>query len=179
MQNGIISEGNVSTAYINHGVAPKKKGYEYVVLPQKTQEELACVINEPGYEVVLKNNFAHIVKNKADGSIGYVIFNSNLNMDCGKVKSVSRPCVIMEKSIGDNEILLNFSDPDLRVVTEGTVAELLTKSELRTVKVILDGRWKMKNESPDARIVSYGKGTVIEFDGVDGKQTDAILVRVK
>ena len=179
MQNGIISEGNVLTAYINHGVAPQKKGYEYVVLPQTTPEEVACVMENPGYEVLSKDSFAHIVRNTKDNSLGYVILKSNLKLNYGMVKSVSRPCVIMEKITDDNELSINFSDPDLRVITQGTVEELLTKSELRTVKVTIEGRWKMKNESTSARILSCGKNTVIEFDGVDGKQTDIELVRVK
>ena len=112
------------------------------------------------------------------GAIGYVFFKTDKELASGIVKSVTRPCVVMEE-VKDEALTLSFCDPDLRIVTAGTVKQQTVKSEPLTTKVVIEGAWEMKEKNPDARVISRGKDTEIEFDGADGKQTDVEMVRIK
>ena len=69
-------------------------------------------------------------------------FENTDALSAGVVKSVSAPCLIMEKADSDN-IRLSFCDPDLRVVTSGTIGQMLTESVKNTTKVVLwqHGLW--------------------------------------
>lgn len=176
---GKVSTGNVSSAYINHGKNPKSGEYEYVILPNTDNGTALRKINSMGYEVLLKDNTAHIIRNTDDGMIGYVVFDNTAEFDFGTVKSASLPCVIMETQKSYNELSISFCDPDLRVVTSGTVSDLLTESELRKVQVVLEGAWELKGACYGVSVISKSRNsTIVEFDGKDGKQTDAEFVRV-
>ncbi len=178
MQGSIKSVGDQSVAYLDHGKAPRAGEYEYMILPQKGVEATLLAAQNPGYKVIRKNNSIHAVKDEESGAIGYVFFKTDEEITSGAVKSVTRPCVVMEEPDGD-KLLLSFCDPDLRVITEGTTKQHLTKSQSLTTKVVLEGVWEMKEKNPDARVVSTGEDTVVEFDGSDGRQTDVEMVRIK
>ena len=178
MQGSVKSVGDQSVAYLDHGKAPKSGEYEYMILPQVGAEATLAAAQNPGYKVVSKDSSIHAVVDEKSGTIGYVFFKTDKEITQGAVKSVTRPCVLMEKMEND-VVTISFSDPDLRIVTGGTAKDKSTKSEMLTTKVVLEGAWEMKEKRADARVISRGKDTVIEFDGVDGKQTDVEMVRIK
>ena len=178
LQGSIRSVGDQSVAYLDHGKAPKSGEYEYMILPQKGVEATLLAAQNPGYKVIRKDSSVHAVMDEESGAIGYVFFKTDKELASGIVKSVTRPCVVMEE-VKDEALTLSFCDPDLRIVTAGTVKQQTVKSEPLTTKVVIEGAWEMKEKNPDARVISRGKDTVIEFDGADGKQTDVEMVRIK
>ena len=175
LNRGVLTIGNSTVAYINHGKAPNNAGYEYMILPQTTIEELAATAENKGYEILKKNNSAHIVKNTDNDDIAYVLFESGSDFTYGNLKSVTRPCIVMESKT-DEGLKISFADPDLRVVTSGTVGEIRKKSEKLLTRVAIKGSWKLKEKSPSVRIIGNGNGTILEFDGESGTQVDALLV---
>lgn len=66
--------GNFATAWIDHGRAPKQAAYEYAVYIQPTNKEITRLIKKDGYEVLRRDNTAHVVKDLATGITGYVCF---------------------------------------------------------------------------------------------------------
>ncbi len=174
---GAKSTGEISLAYINHQSAPDNAGYEYVVLPEAGGEKTAEAFKNPGYEVIKKDSDAHIVKNTNSGEIGYAIFKSSDSLPAGLVKSVSAPCVMMEKAT-ENGVSISFSDPDLRIVTSGTIKEKQTKSSEKATEVELFGRWDILRGSEKVKVVSCGVNTTtLEFVCSDGATLDVELIK--
>lgn len=177
LQNGVKSLGNIAVAYINHGKAPQNADYEYVVLPQCNAEELLREYKTPSYQVLKKDDKAHIVKHNEKNQIGYVCFSKNYGLNYGAVRTVTRPCTIMESYDKDKNLCLSFADPDLRInVVSVNMEQKRKQSEIKTTRVELNGRWKLKNPSEHVRVAAYGNNTVLEFDGYSGVQTNAILI---
>ena len=174
---GAESTGQLAMAYINHGSAPSGAGYEYVVLPEGDSKKAQDVLNNPDYEVIKRDSTAHIVKDNNSGEIGYAVFESTDDLSAGTVKSVSAPCVVMEKADSDS-LSLSFCDPDLRIKTGGTIENMLTESVKKTTSVVLSGRWYIKRGNEKVIITKTGDDTTLEFTASDGEQLDVELKKI-
>ncbi|MFD2118116.1 chondroitinase family polysaccharide lyase [Paenibacillus yanchengensis] len=140
--------GKYTTAWIDHGLAPTNGEYEYVILPQKTPQEVEAVAQKLEYEVLQKDNAAHIVKYDNYQSIGYAIFNPPKSFDYGVLHSVDTPVLMIEKLKSADRVVLSLSDPDLRLVKTGKMGSLertKTESESKTITVKLNGLWSINS----------------------------------
>lgn len=164
--------GLYTTAWINHGTAPKNGSYEFSIIVNCDNEELKEKCLKPTYKVYQCDKYAHILEHHKEDSIGYVIFDDKREIVHGPLKSVSQPVVLIFKRI-QNGYILSLADPDLRLpkmknqhMDEKTV---WTKSEMKKVRAVVEGKWYIE-ENNHMRIVSEDKGfTTLEFDCVDGK----------
>ncbi|GFZ90850.1 chondroitin sulfate ABC lyase [Paenibacillus marchantiophytorum] len=168
------TSGNYTTAYINHGTAPASAGYEYAIKIAAGAQGTANFANNTQYTVLQKNSNAHVVKNTEPGKdmTGYAIFNSSVPVNQGLIRSSSDPIIAMVHSISTKEAVLSVADPDLRIATE------LTPSAMKKDTLILNGKWRLKAASNEARVISTsGTTTTVEFDTVHGKSIDITLVK--
>ncbi|WP_246294609.1 chondroitinase family polysaccharide lyase [Paenibacillus planticolens] len=179
------TQGNYTTAWLDHGTSPTGQGYEYVILPQKTPEQVAAAAQALDYSVLRKDNMAHIVKHNASNAIGYALFNPTTPLTYGVLKSVDTPVLAMERNKSDNHMVFSLSDPDLRLVKSKkigslTEAELKTPSQHKTVLAKLNGDWNFSGAAPaGVTLVGYDLATnttTLSFDCVDGKNFDVDLV---
>lgn len=174
--------GDFATAWIDHGTAPHHASYEYAVLVQSDLEAVARFAESPAYEVLRKDEGAHIVRHRDTGITGYVLFQANSELGDGALKSVDTPCLIMMRET-DNAIALGLSDPDLRLVDEripdmgGIKGDTVySESVPATTRVTLAGQWRLTAPHENARVVEATSiETTLEFDCKDGKSIEVSL----
>lgn len=183
-----VTSGLYTTAWIDHGKAPKDAGYEYVILVQETPKRIKEYAESPSYEVLQKDGVAHIVKHKKNNTIGYAIFDERQKIKYGLIKKVSAPVIAMVKEIGikcdkEQQIIFSLSDPDLRLeklqnmnMPERTA---LCESKSQCISVELEGVWGINGEkAEDVKELNVKGGTtLIEFNCIDGKTLEISLIR--
>lgn len=164
--------GNYTTAFINHGTAPKAAGYEYVILPQKSPAEVAAAAENLSYSVLRKDNKAHVLKHNKYNTIGYAVFDPSITLDYGAINKVDTPVLMMERNNSEGNIVLSLSDPDLRLFKSPTqnmgAVNATDPSEHKNVHAELNGSWKFEKIAPEGvKILGYDASTdktIIQFD---------------
>ncbi|MDO5980176.1 chondroitinase family polysaccharide lyase [Flavivirga spongiicola] len=111
------TEGNYASAWINHGLAPKKANYQYVIYPFNNEAEInnfdKKVNNAKSYTILRADSIAHIVKDLKTNTTGYVVFEAKNSLEKGLLKEVSKPALVMLREDGINNITLSVVQPDL------------------------------------------------------------------
>ena len=160
-------EGSTAVAYINHASAPQNAGYEYVIMPRCDVNALEKEAKAPSYKVLRRDEGAHIVR--VGNVTGYVIFDEREEFSSGFVKRTNTPCVIGETKLSDEEILINISDPDLRMsdFPQGSDGKHI-------LKITLCGEWEAVSDD-EIEIEKLSKETVISLGTRDGKETEIKL----
>ena len=151
--------GNFATAWIDHGRAPKQAGYEYAVYIQPTNKEITRLIKKDGYEVLRRDNTAHVVKDLATGITGYVCFGEYTGQ--GLVRKATGESIVMERTDTDGQVVMSVCTPDLGL-TEKTYT---TRQESRPIEkeVLLDGAWELAAQYPGVEAVSHDTGTLLKI----------------
>ena len=164
--------GEYTTAWFDHGTSPNNQGYEYVIKVKTNQEEMQKFASKLDYKVFQKDNVAHIVKMMGSNTIGYVIFEANkplYNNEC--ILSTDAPIVAMTQR-SKYSLDIAISDPDLRVSNTNN----MVSSTMKNVRVEIKGKWKLRKESENARIIEVkDNSTVLEFSCQDGKTVNTTL----
>jgi len=180
------TQNDFALAVIDHGTAPKKAGYEYMVLIQPTPAEVHATVKQfsakkkSPYTVLQHDSLAHIVRDKATKTTGYVLFEAGkLNVKTD-IKAVNAPCMIMTSTLGKNEMTLSVCDPDLHFY-EGKSDEkfdvhgkriersiysrhwINNPSAKSVIEVQVQGKWKVNGKSDYIQVKDYldGKTTLI------------------
>ena len=183
------NEGDVEVAYFNHGVKPDNGGYEYAMFVKATPERMEAFAKAPPYEVRRCDNTAHVVRDAASKTTGYVVFEPcDLGLETGnskldksgtveamtqeartsnqassnqfQVSSFSAPCVLMVKDIADGKRKLSFCNPDLG----RQYAACGPDGEAEQLaSVTMPGVWKVVGESKEAKATVKDGLTTIEF----------------
>ena len=166
-----VTTGEYTTAWIDHGTAPTDGEYEYAIKVDTTPEEMQDYANHVSYEVLQKDENAHIVKSIPSGTVGYAIFKENEELTDTIIKKSDTPILAMIKQ-KDDEMLFSVSDPDLRISnTADSQASVMKK-----VKVELNGRWNLKENTNDIKILEKAENkTTVEVNCIDGKTVQALL----
>ncbi|MCH6267208.1 chondroitinase family polysaccharide lyase [Neobacillus citreus] len=197
-KDGSDTSGNFSTAWIDHGKAPKDGKYQYAVLVNTNENqmaEFAASMEDPGktpYTVLQQNRLAHIVQDRLTGITGYALFEANDSINQGIVRGVDTPSMVMTKMDGE-KLVLSAVDPDLRLY-EGTEADQYdengvqkevsiysrtwrhAESIMRPMKLTIVGEWTLASTDSRIRILSSENGrTVIEFDCKDAEPLEVVL----
>lgn len=193
---GEITSGPFSKAWLDHKKAPCDAGYEYMILVMPdhklTDEDMR---QESPYQVISRDRQLHAVTDLALGITGYVFFEASGTRPAeGRfVKSVSSPCLVMERFQG-GILTLSVCDPDLRLY-EGTESDQLlpdgTQKEVslysRTwraqesmgsrVRLKLSGRFTAEKEHEAVQVFEKSGNTVVEIYCVGGRMTQISLKR--
>ncbi len=117
-KNSNVTHGEFATAVLSHGKAPENAGYEYAVLVNTTPEKAAqfsssMTSDQKPYQIVRKDNQAHVVKDQASGMTGYSLFRAG-HVNAGVVASVDTPVLLMTEG-DENKLSVTLVDPDLRL----------------------------------------------------------------
>lgn len=173
LHSGEDYNGESVICCIEHGFAPKGGEYEYVIVPDCSNEKLEVLFYNLCYRTLVKNESAHVVQ--CADSIGYVIFDEQISFDCGILKSTNTPCVAMETVINENEILLNLADPDLRMCDFPSESD-----EKHIMGITLNGIWEINDDIKSEIILEENENiTILKIGCIDGKQTNIRLIRKK
>ena len=182
------TQGDFLTAWIDHGKAPNHASYEYLLVVRATPELMQRLVAEPPYRVLQRDQAAHIVWDATGRRWGCVLFAPQeinayaVGPETLQVKSVDRPCLIMQGDAQDGQLALSVADPDLNLVNR--------VSQPRALRVALRGAWRLLDSTgivcvwqlPDAReavriLSTSATETVIEVVSRHGASYDLRLAR--
>lgn len=143
----VQTRGSFASAYINHGVAPKDAAYEYLVLIQPTKEEVAAARRKAPYQVLHKDNTAHVVADAQTGITAYAAFDNYNPQNDELLSYIPAETMVMQKKVGAN-VLMSVCDPNLNI-SEKTYT---TKEPSRPIekKLVLKGNWNIA--TPNAKV---------------------------
>ena len=182
------TEGDFLTAWIDHGKAPSNASYEYMLVVRATPEALQRFAVAPPYQIIQRDQNAHIVWYNAARRWGCAFFvaqdvadhtaaNSTL-----PIKAVDRPCLTMAEAVRDGTLAMSVADPDLNLERR--------TSKPQPLRVTLHGAWRLVGATgiicawqlPEAgenvRIVSADAAeTVLEILCQHGASYDITLAR--
>jgi hypothetical protein len=143
-----------ASAYIDHGITPINKSYEYIIVP-KTTNTLFQAINFDYYEILKQDNSAHIVRYKEENIYNYVLFSSNINLpNNGPLVSNDTASMIIIKE--NNSIMsLKLINPNYRSSEQ--------------TNIVLKGKWTIKNPHNSIEITKQSEiETHLRFTSIDG-----------
>ena len=168
------TEGDLLTAWIDHGESPDNADYEYTLVVRATPEIMQAVVSDPPYRVVQCDQVAHVVRHTAGSRWSCVFFSGQeiaphtVNGDALAVKAVDRPCLIMTEAERDGQLQLSVADPDLNL--EGGVnipqhLRITVRGVWRVVETTATVcEWPLPEASEDVKIVSAdAEETVLEI----------------
>lgn len=195
MQNtGEPTEGDWVNLVVSHGKAPANESYEYVVIPQTTNEFMDAFSKKPSYKIIRKDKNAHIITNTAAKLTSYAFFEPMKKLKDDFILSVDTSCLIMVKEDKDN-FTLTVCNPDLGLYS-GPADEIYNEKGKRVersiysrpwkfneskempVTVTLKGQWIIE-EAPWCEVISQNKKeTVLKFYCKDGASYDLEVRRM-
>ncbi|MDP5274786.1 chondroitinase family polysaccharide lyase [Chengkuizengella axinellae] len=200
-KDGSETQGDFTTAWLDHGKAPTGEEYEYAIIVGADANEMQTFIEQMSqaqdqpYEVLQKDYDAHIVKDLATRITGYALFEANDAIHVGHVAAVDTPSMVMIRENG-NQLVLSVVDPDLRLyegldpdvydadgnfVAKGPYDRWWEENEsiVHTMQLTIVGEWNVKEQGGNYRIVSNNNGfTVIEFDNQHAMPIEIELIPV-
>lgn len=183
-ETGQPTENNFALAYIDHGNAPENGKYEYMILIQPEQEELAKTAiqmaspKKAPYTVLQHSAQAHIVRDNQTQTTGYILFDAGEIGTKTTIKSVDTPCMAMTAETSEKEMTLSVCDPDLHFY-EGPADEIYDEqgkriersvysrtwidnpSGISQIKITLRGQWMPTEESEFFQLIKSDKNCTI------------------
>lgn len=140
-------------AWLDHGKAPQKTGYEYQILVQGSEAAARRQLRHKNYRVLSRNADAHIVEHLTKGQIAYAVFNPRQNLP-GPVTAVDSPLLLMS-SLTENRLQLSVADPDLRLAKHGhnmshmpiPLRKQVSAAKVAHIRVL--GQWQLAEAHPD------------------------------
>ncbi|GGA82321.1 chondroitin sulfate ABC lyase [Flavobacterium palustre] len=160
-----ITKGDYASSWIEHGKAPKDASYQYVIYPGLQKDAATSfenkVKNDKSYQILRADNIAHIVKDNETATTGFVIFNSEKELDDAILKSVSVPSLLMIKNEAKN-ITISVVQPDLNFQTKDKGFDNYSMPVELTIT--LKGKWKLNQNSAVKSIVVIGGNTEITLE---------------
>lgn len=173
--NGTFTNGNFASAYISHGTSPSNAGYEYVIIPSTNPTEMSTFsgnmnnITNAFYEVIQKNQTAHIVK--YNDMYGYALFGDGSYGTNTPIKENFGPCLVMVEEVG-NTMDLSVVSPDLSFASNNG------NSQLTTMDITINGEWSLASISGGTVNVTVNTGeTVLVIDAKNGLPVDISLTK--
>lgn len=151
------THGTFSSAWINHGKAPQDAEYEYIVLIQPSQEELALARKKQTYRIIQKNHTAHIVFDEETGITAYAVFEDYAPPSDKFFRLIPAETMAMLKITDKEHILFSVCDPNLHISEKS----FTTKEASQPVekKLLLKGKWEIDNPCEKVSLSSDGQNT--------------------
>lgn len=165
--------GKFSSAWIEHGKAPKDGTYEYMVLIQPSAAELDELQKAPAYEVLQRDQMAHVVYDKKTGITGYAAFEDYQSTDDKLITSIPAETIVMFARKGKKAICLSVCAPDLNIAEK----TYTTKEPSRTVhkRIGVKGYWSLANSPEDVKIEYKGDNTILDVICQHGQPAEIFL----
>ncbi len=193
--------GNFTAAWLDHGAAPKGRGYEYTMVVQTDSSRMEqfhdamLTPEKAAYTVLRKDRSAHVVYDRASQTTAYALFEADESVNIGHVTAVDTPCMVMIRE-EDDQLILSAVDPDLRLY-EGVEPDqydehgqqvevsLYSRSWVHAesirhiLRIKLKGCWTRPEEDNYIRVVECGtESTLIELTCKDAIPLELTLRKV-
>lgn len=186
------TKGTFASATLLHGTAPQGASYEYVVVPQTSNEEMLKLTKTPNYTVLSQTKAQHIVQ-LGDKTIAYAFFDKAVNNSTGIITNSNMPCIAQTTQDGAS-LRLNICNPDLSIYL-GEADEIYKdgkrversiysrpwrshESQTTTLEVTLQGQWESNTDNITATIQDDNT-TKLSVQCKDGASYTADLTAVE
>lgn len=168
-----ITKGKFSSAWIEHGKAPKEGTYEYMVLIQPSASDLDELRKTPAYEVLQRDQTAHVVYDKKTGITAYAAFEAYQPAADKVVVAIPAETMVMYAKESDKGIRLSVCDPNLNI-EEKTYT---TKEPSRpiTKEIRLKGHWRLTSPMENVRLEQQGDQTVLTVTCQHGQPVEMLM----
>lgn len=165
--------GKFSSAWIEHGKAPKDGTYEYMVLIQPSAAELDELQKTPAYEVLQRDQMAHVVYDKKTGITGYATFEAYQPVNDQFIVSIPAETVVMYDKESDNRIRLSVCDPNLNLAEK----TYTTKEPSRPIrkKIVVKGIWMLPSPQEGVQLEYEGNNTLLNVTCQHGQPVEMLL----
>ena len=168
-----VTKGKFSSAWIEHGKAPKNGTYEYMVLIQPSAADLDDLRKTPAYEVLQRDQTAHVVYDKKTGITAYAVFEAYQPVTDKVIASIPAETMVMYAKETGKGVRLSVCDPNLNI-KEKTYT---TKEPSRPIykKILLKGRWTLKNSMENVRLERQGNDTQLTVTCQHGQPVEVLM----
>ena len=165
--------GKFSSAWIEHGKAPKDGTYEYMVLIQPSAAELDELQKPPAYEVLQRDQMAHVVYDKKTGITGYATFEAYQPVNDQFIVSIPAETMVMYGKESDNRIRLSVCDPNLNLAEK----TYTTKEPSRPIrkKIVVKGIWMLPSPQEGVQLEYEGNNTLLNVTCQHGQPVEMLL----
>ena len=165
--------GKFSSAWIEHGKAPKDGTYEYMVLIQPSAAELDELQKTPAYEVLQRDQMAHVVYDKKTGITGYATFEAYQPVNDQFIVSIPAETMVMYDKESDNRIRLSVCDPNLNLAEK----TYTTKEPSRPIskKIVVKGIWMLPSPQEGVQLEYEGNNTFLNVTCQHGQPVEMLL----
>jgi chondroitin-sulfate-ABC endolyase/exolyase len=176
------TKGDFAKLIIDHCTSPVNASYGYAMLINTDENRMTQFVSsmksaQPVYKVLQQDSLAHNVFYAPQNITGCAFFTKEKSTNDSLVISNNRPCLVMYQK-QQNDISLSVTDPDLGfyagpddtpILPNGKRKEVSiyskkwydTPAKPSVVKLILKGKWKLKEINKNATIILDKNGNSI------------------
>ncbi|MCM4157040.1 choice-of-anchor J domain-containing protein [Gramella sp. AN32] len=167
--------GTYTLGYIDHGTNPTDTGYEYVIKPNATANEMQAIAAEKPYTVLEKSSERHVVKHNEKNMWGYALFGASSELDYGAIRANDTPCLVMYEEIDNKHILLSMTNPDL-----GFESRSDQPAQTTNIQLTLRDEWSLsKSNSQVTKVNSTDSTTTFQFTVKQAMPVEVDLIKTK
>ncbi|MEI9748418.1 chondroitinase family polysaccharide lyase [Moellerella wisconsensis] len=158
------TQGNFTSAWINHGTAPQDASYEYMIFLDATPENMAQRAKQFNsgkrfYQVLRKDKNVHIIHDNQSQVTGYMFYHASA-VDDKWLKKVNQPSIIMAQPQGD-KLVVSAVTPDLNMTRQKAATPV-------AINVVLNGKWQPADQSAMIETRISGDTTELLFSSYFG-----------
>jgi chondroitin-sulfate-ABC endolyase/exolyase len=167
---------SLTSAVINHGLAPDNKDYTYFMILQGNdgQEKLYSNPKKCPVTIIQQDAVAHIACKRDNKVWGYAIFDATKPLTDKWIEKVNYPSIVMLKVLDDSKISLVVTDPDMHRPSTTGMNKMNREMELApsrpfNYEITLNGRFELYGNNPAVVVTNTEKTTKLSLTVVDGK----------
>lgn len=167
------TQGTFASAWIEHGKAPQGATYEYVVWIQPTDKELREHTAAQTYDVLQRNDSAHIVHDHLTGITAYALFEACQSLNDNLFRSIPAETMVMCRS-DKGKVVMSVCDPNLNIEEKSYT----TKQPSRAIekRIELKGKWKISTPHDKVSVKQEGENTILRVTCQHGQPVQFILL---
>ena len=169
--------GDFAVAWLDHGRAPQSSGYAYAIRPDTTADAMRAFITMPDFQVLKRDNAAHVVRFPSGAIVGYALFGAVEGLNFNALNGASAPCLVMTRHESDR-LILAVADPDLRLEKREPEKENAKRAYRPgaegMLQVRLNGAWRIEAGSVNVRAID---DHTLELVCRDGATYEVVLKR--
>ena len=144
-----------------------------MVLIQPSAADLDDLRKTPAYEVLQRDQTAHVVYDKKTGITAYAVFEAYQPVTDKVIASIPAETMVMYAKETGKGVRLSVCDPNLNI-KEKTYT---TKEPSRPIykKILLKGRWTLKNSMENVRLERQGNDTQLTVTCQHGQPVEVLM----
>lgn len=174
--------GDFSVAWINHGQAPEKANYEYIMVMDTNPSEMSAIAKEmkalPRFETLKSNEYHAVLHDKHENIYGYTAFDET-EIESGYLTHIDKPAQILtrvdakksEMYISASSLSLNF---EKIVQDNGNLLPHPNNAWVpQDISFTVKGLWDLTSGDAEAR--HEGEDTVVKITSEFGMSKEVTL----